>query len=749
MIRYLSFLLFILTFISCDSETQIKLADNGSSDFVIRLAQSSDNLTSQAAESLQKYLELISGSSIPIVSNSTSSEKEIIIGRSDILPSGILNKLSTLKEDGFLIKISTDKIYLCGNNGKADLYAVYTFLEEQLGCMRFSYNEEHIPKNPRIKLTSFEKYYDPSFSFRQPILYDKKDTDLIHWHKVENRDDWGMFVHTFQHLISPEEYFEQHPDFFALVNGKRIKDGQLCLSNHEMLQTLSSNLRSNIEKKPNKKFWSVSQNDCYNYCECSECEKKYDQYSSISGAYIELANTIAKEFPEKQISTLAYQFTRSAPKNIKPLGNVNVMFCSIECNRSMPFETDPRSADFVTDMKDWSKLSSNIFMWDYVVQFENYLCPFPNFHTLQPNIQFFKNHGVDMLFEQGSGYRWSDMKELKFYLLSKLCWDVNANIDSLSSRFFDIYYGKASLPIRKYYDITHQRMIEHQESEGLNIYGFPLSYVKSFLTPAYAREYVALMDEAETLAQEDSVLLKRVWRTRIPVDFAFLDLALNYNDSSLSFITEQDGEMIIDDQMITHLNRMVALGTKTDVFWVNEKRLTLIDYREYLLHNLNRKITDNLAKKASITLLTNSSEKYKVGKEASLTDGLMGGLNFNYNWLGFEGEDMVAVLDFTKSTVINRITMNYLKALVSWIFLPEKITIEGSVDGNNYTRLAEQIGNVENRNFRVESVPFIFEIPDTEIRYLKITAKSLKSCPDWHRGYGQPSWIFIDELVIE
>ena len=201
--------------------------------------------------------------------------------------------------------------------------------------------------------------------------------------------------------------------------------------------------------------------------------------------------------------------------------------------------------------------------------------------------------------------------------------------------------------------------------------------------------------------------------------------------------------------MITHLNRMVALGTKTDVFWVNEKRLTLIDYREYLLHNLNRKITDNLAKKASITLLTNSSEKYKVGKEASLTDGLMGGLNFNYNWLGFEGEDMVAVLDFTKSTVINRITMNYLKALVSWIFLPEKITIEGSVDGNNYTRLAEQIGNVENRNFRVESVPFIFEIPDTEIRYLKITAKSLKSCPDWHRGYGQPSWIFIDELVIE
>jgi len=173
-----------------------------------------------------------------------------------------------------------------------------------------------------------------------------------------------------------------------------------------------------------------------------------------------MANSIAAEFPDKQISTLAYQFTRAAPQNIKPLDNVNIMFCSIECNRSMALIDDPRSADFVQEMKDWAALTDNIYMWDYVVQFENYLCPFPNFNTFQKNIRFFNENNVDMIFEQGSNTSWSDMKELKLYLLSKLAWDVNANVDSLTNRFFEVYYQEAAGPIRSYFDLVHQRLQE-------------------------------------------------------------------------------------------------------------------------------------------------------------------------------------------------------------------------------------------------------------------------------------------------
>ncbi len=108
-------------------------------------------------------------------------------------------------------------------------------------------------------------------------------------------------------------------------------------------------------------------------------------------------------FPDKIISTLAYQYTRSAPKKVKPLPNVNIMLCSIECNRSMPIAKDPSSASFVKDIKDWTKLTGNILIWDYVVQFRNYISPFPNLRVLQPNLAFFADNGCRLMFQQGSG----------------------------------------------------------------------------------------------------------------------------------------------------------------------------------------------------------------------------------------------------------------------------------------------------------------------------------------------------------
>ncbi len=116
---------------------------------------------------------------------------------------------------------------------------------------------------------------------------------------------------------------------------------------------------------------------------------------------IAFVNRVAGEFPDKVISTLAYQYTRSAPKNIKPAPNVNIMLCSIECNRSKPIATDPSSASFRKDVEDWGRLTDNIIMWDYVVQFRNLVSPFPNLRVLQPNIQYFAKNNIRMMFQQG------------------------------------------------------------------------------------------------------------------------------------------------------------------------------------------------------------------------------------------------------------------------------------------------------------------------------------------------------------
>ena len=351
-----------------------------------------------------------------------------------------------------------------------------------------------------------------------------------------------MFVHTFQRLIPPEKYFMKHPEYFALVSGRRLQDGQLCLSNKELMAELIKNLEKEMKKHPEKTYWSVSQNDCINYCECDNCTSLYDKYGVISGAYIQMSNEIAQKFPDKQISTLAYQFTRSAPKNIKPQENVNIMFCSIECNRSEPLADDPRSADFVKDMRDWSALSDNLFAWDYVVQFKNYLTPFPNFHVLQPNIQFFRENNVNMMFQQGSGGSWSDLSDVKQYLIAKLLWNPDANADSIITRFMDKYYGAAASYIKEYYDLTHRHLIEKQDTQNLDIYGFPVFYYESHLTPQLLVKYQELMDMAEKAVEGDQTYYKRVLKTRLPADFAYLDIGHNTSNELVKWTIEQDGK---------------------------------------------------------------------------------------------------------------------------------------------------------------------------------------------------------------
>jgi hypothetical protein len=415
----------------------------------------------------------------------------------------------------------------------------------------------------------------------------------------------------------------------------------------------------------------------------------------------------------------------------------------------MPLADDPRSLSFVKDMKDWSSLTHNIYMWDYVVQFENFLCPFPNFHTLQPNVQFFSDHGVDMLFEQGTNHQWSDMKELKFYLLSHLLWNKDADTDSLTNRFFTVYYGKSCIPIRKYFDLIHERMKLNAHEKSLNIYGFPVDYSTSFLSAKHVKEYRNLMDSAEYLAGNDSVLLRRIWRARIPVDFAFFDLALSLGDPELTFLQKMGNEKFLDKEMLAGVDRMLEIAALSDVTYVNEKSLTLADYKAYLLLNLAKMSEPNKAAGSKVTLLTQSSDKYPVGGAAALTDGLTGGLHFQYNWLGFEGEDFKVVIEFPEENIISEVKINFLKALVSWVFLPNSVMIEVSTDGKNYRNISELKGDVENRNYKVESVPFKFTFSPVSSRFVQITAKSLKYCPDWHRGAGSPCWIFTDEVLIQ
>lgn len=143
-------------------------------------------------------------------------------------------------------------------------------------------------------------------------------------------------------------------------------------------------------------------------------------------------------------------------------------------------------------------------------------------------------------------------------------------------------------------------------------------------------------------------------------------------------------------------------------------------------------------------------ERYNGGGGMALTDGRFGTTNFqNGEWQGFEGSDLEAVIDFTKSTTIKNLSIGFLNEPNVWIFLPREVVFSISEDGINFKRIADIINDIPSTNTEQVIKRFSAKVDITSARYLKIVAKNIGVCPPWHKGAGEKAWIFADEVVIE
>lgn len=121
--------------------------------------------------------------------------------------------------------------------------------------------------------------------------------------------------------------------------------------------------------------------------------------------------------------------------------------------------------------------------------------PFPNLHTLKPNLQLFIKYGVRQHFPQSNTDTGHEFSELKSYLLAKLFWNLGAEVVNLIKEFTDGYYGPAALWIRRY--IYHLQSEILKTGEWLDIYGLPNSHQDTFLPAENIRAYNEYFDRAE------------------------------------------------------------------------------------------------------------------------------------------------------------------------------------------------------------------------------------------------------------
>jgi hypothetical protein len=305
--RYVLLLLFLISVggASAQSQREIHLIHRGRSAYSIVVPAQASPVELRAAEFLQRHLKQISGCTLPI------QQTDAVAGKHSIT---IAQSPEIAIPDAYRTRTHKGRIYIEGGSGKGCIYAVSTLLET-LGVRYYSPDDVVIPQrldvywqNPTYSETPVNTYRNVHGRFGE-------NPDYRDFHKLHNIEDMfaeGYYVHTFHRLIPWQDYFGTHPEYFAEMNGKRIID-QLCPSHPEVLRIIVQKLRSEMPLQPDKKVWSVSQDDNFSYCRCVHCQRIIEREQSPAGPIIQLVNAVADSFPDKIISTLAYQYSRQAP----------------------------------------------------------------------------------------------------------------------------------------------------------------------------------------------------------------------------------------------------------------------------------------------------------------------------------------------------------------------------------------------------------------------------------------------------
>lgn len=509
-----------------------------------------------AAKEMRYYLGRMTMASFQIEEN-TQDASGIYIG--DI--AGI--DVSDLGEDGFRVVFAGDRLCIAGGN-RGVIYGVYEFLET-LGCRFFTHNCEKIPT---VTTLSIQEDYDicktPAFEYRSHSYTDAVQSPRFavkcrlngaHHRipaKMGGHMPYAWFVHTFEKMVPPSVYGESHPEYYPLINGERVVRDQgrtqLCLTNPDVLEISVAAVRRRLLECPEARFISISQNDWRgNNCQCDACRRIDEEEGSPSGSLLRFVNQIAErlepEFPNVVFDTLAYRYTRPAPKYVRNRRNVCVRLCSIEACFAHPFEVcddetrclekpDGSRTNFISNLREWGKICDRLYIWDYTTCFAHYPTPHPNWRVLQPNLQAMRKYNVRGVFEQGnsSSRGGVDFNELRLYLISKLLWDPDCDVESHRREFMEYYYGAAAPYLIEYLDL----LCDVAERENIHV-GFNDKPIAAFLREELLDRYDALFAKALEAVQGDPIRLWRVEKNRLSIRWVRLKRATMLNG-------EYDGE---------------------------------------------------------------------------------------------------------------------------------------------------------------------------------------------------------------
>ena len=475
-------------------ETGDYFARDGVSEYRILLAQEPEPAERTAAYTLQKLFGEITGVTLDVVTDAgrvRTTDHYISIGE---------NKLSdaagpahdNLNTDGFRIKLVDNTLFIVGEHERGTLYGVYEFLERETGAVFLNNKYDYLPEKTTVPVRRLDITEIPDFRVRthyyQPTSYDADLNAKLRFHSYYNyfngesigggfSDTWNAGVHSMGTLVPQSSYYAAHNDWFSsggtywqpcfssgLNNDGTIDDSDSLI--REVIRIVKESILDN----ENLRWIMLGQNDGGAECTCDRCTAQLAAIGGKrSGQIVMFVNAVAREVKEwmaqegidREINfvTLSYTWSILAPVHtneageivadcpqVVPRDDVYIMFAPLDAcyNHAL---NDPdcavNSDKSLNTMEDWRKICDNFIIFDYNINFGEFLSWYPNLSVIRENLEYYREIGVTGIIAEGALCAQNFyQQDLESWLFGKLMWNVDQNVYDLISQYNRAYFGE-------------------------------------------------------------------------------------------------------------------------------------------------------------------------------------------------------------------------------------------------------------------------------------------------------------------
>jgi hypothetical protein len=471
-----------------------------------------------AAEELARYIKAMTGATPEIATDSKTGPGGTILAVGKCAQNkkfeGIFAKAARGAEpDCFVIAAEGNTVALCGGGDRGTLYSVYEFLERQ-GCRWFYPGKlgEVIPARKDIILPSGIKKYEPDFAQREIDLgcpsgatveevidwaaknrlnrvFNLREARLVKllpkdkqdaWEKRGGCQKWQWIAHNFEFMLPPDKYFKDHPEYYALYNGKRIPigtpgragygGGNICTTNPDVIKICADFAIDWFEKNPDGLVVPMWPSDgAVKWCECEACQKlgganfMPGEKGSMSRRMAVFANAAAKitaeKFPDRYILCPAYA-NYIIPPDIPMEKNVLVQYCFHGDYAHAP-DKSPKNKQEKDWLEGWARMNPGAMgVWEYFLigdfsKDDESAAILPVARRAKDSIQFFKRAGLSWYFTQASARYWKH-NILPFYVTARSIWDSGQDFDRLMDDYFSGMHGEAGDDVKNIYKLIEE-----------------------------------------------------------------------------------------------------------------------------------------------------------------------------------------------------------------------------------------------------------------------------------------------------